>query len=358
MENSKFSSISKPYQQSICTDANSSFASSVSSKSELLKISSSPNTDHYFDHYIENEKESEDEKDEHMNELLEEDIEFLLANTGFSLDQIKRWFTEFKLKCPKCQIEYDQFKIYYKSLLPEYLSDTCKDQLIKNLFDLFDIDADGYLNFSEFLVSFWIRFKAPIKEKFTWLFNMFDLDHNGSLNFSEITRALRLCLNEKDLSSLLQVLKKDYNEIFQKNSCEPMEYAENLNDGIESEMEFSAKSTERKINELIVLLDLISKNEYKSENEKNSSSLFNEWSICGRSGFTAFLNKSDDNDSQQFFNKNSASYFNYFADNRSFLAKKIQFTRDRFLFLGEKYKLLRKILLPIKCFYEENSSKK
>ena len=50
--------------------------------------------------------------DESNEELCnEEDIEFLLANTGFSLDQINTWCVEFMAKCKSGNIAYEQFKV-------------------------------------------------------------------------------------------------------------------------------------------------------------------------------------------------------------------------------------------------------
>lgn len=50
--------------------------------------------------------------DESNEELCnEEDIEFLLANTGFSLDQINTWCVEFMTKCKSGNIAYEQFKV-------------------------------------------------------------------------------------------------------------------------------------------------------------------------------------------------------------------------------------------------------
>lgn len=50
--------------------------------------------------------------DESNEELCnEDDIEFLLANTGFSLDQINTWCVEFMAKCKSGHIAYEQFKV-------------------------------------------------------------------------------------------------------------------------------------------------------------------------------------------------------------------------------------------------------
>jgi Ca2+-binding EF-hand superfamily protein len=351
--------------------------------------------DHYFDSFIEDDEQQnqvnndEEEDTEQDRELSEDDIEFLLANTGFNLEQIQRWYLEFKLKCTQGLIEYDQFKIYYKSMLPDYLDHYRKEQLIRNLFKLFDIDADGFLNFTEFLVSFWIRFKAPVNEKFTWLFNMFDLDRNGYLNQAEMTNAMSLCMNVDDLDRLLDALKSDYSKVltapkgsynskpkqppalyqqFDKDSLIDTEDCDEVSDdscdsfdeNSDEEDLFanrklderyfgaeSIQSVEEKLNECLILMSLISRKEIRMNENDNDST--NEWMF--------FERRRTVEESSQFFYKNSNGYFNYLSTNMGFQMKRVQFTRESFLFLCEKYKLLRKLLLPIKCFYDNSNNK-
>lgn len=93
--------------------------------------------------------------------------------------------------------------------MPDELNERNKEELIKRLFRLFDIDNDGYLNYAEFLLSFWIRCRAPLHEKFTWIFNMLDSDRNGALNYDELYTALRLCCNYVDLNLLVAHLRQD-----------------------------------------------------------------------------------------------------------------------------------------------------
>ena len=104
----------------------------------------------------------------------------------------KRWHEEFELKCPSGHITYRQFRACYKALMPAGMNERAKHALAKKLFDLFDIDGDGELNFSEFVVSFWIRCKAPMREKYTWIFNMLDVDRNGCLSYGELRNAMRM----------------------------------------------------------------------------------------------------------------------------------------------------------------------
>lgn len=136
-------------------------------------------------------------------------IPVFISLKGFNKEQIIRWHTDFLLKCPLGLVSSDQFKAYYSLLLPADLTASSKNEILDKLFDLFDIDADGSLNFTEFLVSFWIRCKAPIREKYTWIFNMLDSDRNGRLNYTEIRNALTFCLNVDDLDDLLEALNRD-----------------------------------------------------------------------------------------------------------------------------------------------------
>lgn len=245
---------------------------------------------------------------ENYKELTEDDIEFLMDNTGFNCEQIRRWHLEFLNKCSTGLIKYDQFKAYYKVLLPKSLCDESKEEIVLRLFQLFDIDADGSLNFTEFLISFWIRCKAPIREKFTWVFNMLDLDRNGYLNYHEIKNALSLCLNVDTLDSLLEELNT---EVYGSN-------------------DFTAKineSTEEKLQQVILLLNILSPdcNNKRILFEDNLSKSHSK--LCGGS--------SEESDSLK-------STMN-----------RIQLTRENFIDLAEKFKLLRKLVLPIHNFYED-----
>jgi Ca2+-binding EF-hand superfamily protein len=388
-----------PYQlnveQSTCsfstiTRVSSSNSSSSSSPTNNSSSSSCwSNSDHYFDSFM--EEDDEKLKNETNGDLNEEDVDFLLSNTGFNLEQIKKWHSEFKEKCEACRIEYDQFKLYYKTLLPNHMSQTSRENLIRKLFNLFDLDADGYLNFAEFLVSFWVRFKAPVREKFTWLFNMYDSDRNGSLNYTEMRNALRLSLNNSDLDLLLNTLKKDYRNLVEKDIKNKKIYEEifseeisyfsgensNSNNSSDEELPFllnnnskrlgqDSSRIDRKLNQVIHLLDLICKREHKSKNASIYEDEYDDSSLCTDS-FLDLLNasrlsesaydsrRSSYYNSSEFFYKNSVEYVKYVSNSKSRLMRKINFNRESFLFLCVKYKLLRKILLPIECFYENSN---
>lgn len=327
----KLEKSSSPFSNLSKSSTNSSTRSTLLLNFKTSSSSSSSSSSNCFDN-DEYYKERNDEEDDNRR-LTEEDIEFLLANTGFTTTQINRWHDEFKLKCSTCRIEYNQFKHYYKSLLPGYLRSSARDELIKKLFRLFDIDADGYLNFAEFLVSFWIRFRAPVNEKFTWLFNMFDEDRNGSLSHAEMTKALARCLNVSDLEKLLSKLSREVSDA-ERSSDD----SSTINDYDSELFEYVSGNSkiEERLNKLLYLLDEVGKRECKSNEDENEN---DSWSI----GSSSRTEMGGGDDSSSFS----------ITCNKQHTTKRVCFTRDRFLHLCQKYELLRKMLLPIKCFYQD-----
>jgi Ca2+-binding EF-hand superfamily protein len=291
-------------------------------------------------------------------ELTEDDIEFLMDNTGFNCEQIRRWHVEFLNKCPTGLITFDQFKAYYKILLPSSLSDKSKEEIVLKLFQLFDIDADGRLNFAEFLISFWIRCKAPLREKFTWVFNMLDLDRNGYLSYYEIRDALSLCMNKHTLNALLEQLNKEVNKerggAISTSSPQPV-YVNDLsdfsddddddeNDDYGKNSPFPKLTTEQKLQQVILLLNLLSqktKSKSQQDLQKEKEFFLNSMVLFDESRPTSDISSNNSRDD---------------CNSIKSAVNKIQITRENFIDLAEKFKLLRKLVLPIHNFYEDNFS--
>ena len=337
---------------------------------------------------------SKDDEEDNLTGLTEDDVEFLLANTGFDSEQIHRWHKDFLDKCATGCISKEQFKSFYVLLLPIDLNEASKEEILEKLFNLFDIDGDGRLNFSEFLVSFWIRCKAPTREKYTWIFNMFDEDRNGCLSYIELRNALTTCLDLNDLDELLEQLNKERINItnhlskttgsYESNNAtstdEDEEDYEQVSDLDVDEIDCFSQATssttsckqkgscfyknnkqynlysrtavlvEDKLEETIFLLHAITqidplcqrdfyshRDESRSQNNSTSSSLYNL-------SFNQ-LNKSASIDSLNSLHHSSSLNSKY----------KIQIERESFLDLCERYKSLRKLLLPIKYFHDHQT---
>ena len=296
-----------------------------------------------------------------MIELNEEDVEFLLNNTGFTHDQIIKWHKEFLNCCSTGFIKFEQFLSYYRILLPIDLNDSAKEQLLKKLFNLFDIDGDNRLNFSEFLVSFWIRCKAPVREKYTWIFNMLDEDRNGFLSYSELRNGINLCLNVNDLDELLEKLNQVRNNIrnsISNNQDQLLESESEEDFDLDSISTLSSKSSinfnekkydlfsrvvklvDDKLHETVFLLNVLA-------NYESNAFIFSENSkkIYDQSGSPP--------ESPKLKNSTSIDSLNSINSDLSNKSR-LKIEREQFLSLCTKYKSLRKLLLPIANFYEDN----
>lgn len=315
-----------------------------------VKKKACENTYHQWNNLMASE-ESSDSQTVESNDLLdlsEDDIDFLLANTGFSVDQIHNWHQEFIDKCSNGLIGFEQFKSYYKLLLPGYLDKRQKEELIMKLFRLFDIDNDGYLNYSEFLVSFWIRCKAPIKEKFTWIFNMLDADRNGYLNYYELKQALTLCLNVNYVDQLIEQLNRELtaaSKKFNKQSfIKQFLYDSSTSDTSSSNVDTSEsdssdcdldyyecyshvreqQSLDEKLNQIVLMLNILAKREDLATAAAVPTS--------------------------NYYNRASVLLFN--TPNINDL-RRVNIDREQFIYLCERYELLRKLIVPIRHFYDE-----
>jgi Ca2+-binding EF-hand superfamily protein len=335
----------------------------------------------------EEDEESEDDdytdydiyrNDNIYNELTEDDLEFLLDNTGFKAEQIQKWHSDFMCKCPSGYISFQQFESSYRLLLPLDLNEKSKLYIINKLFSLFDIDSDDRLNFSEFLISFWIRCKAPTREKFTWIFNMFDLDRNGCLSYSELKNALSICLNVEDLDALLDQLNNEYSfagnhsQSDESNSSFTSISNNNVYSDLVKEKKYdlfskTTKLIDDKLDQTIFLLDSIgSSEERRAKSTTNMYAQMNRDQFCSSSFTCSSSSSSSCASSSSSICFNSDFEFNSFYridsfsnvkscnfNNKSFdkELKRIQVGREEFLDLCEKYTLFRKLILPIKNFY-------
>ena len=288
-----------------------------------------------------------------------------MDNTGFNKEQINFWFADFLKKCSNGYISKKQFCTYYKSLMPSNLNDKSKINLTTKLFHLFDIDGDDHLNYAEFLVSFWIRCQAPLKEKFLWLFNAYDTDKNGMLDYNEIKTALTCCLDINLLDELLEQLNDEnmQQRTMSPNAIPLKTHKTTISSSTDDDDEafyddnsaFSSKSNFSSLNESpqqnlqfqqqIQMQQKLQQPQYSiySRTTKLLDDKLSEL-IIQLDRISKLLAAKDDssprNSPQQQYvsNSNIANLF---------------LTRKSFVSLCVKYKCLRKLLIPIDYYYED-----
>ena len=80
-------------------------------------------------------------------ELTEDEIQFIMANTDFKRENVLKWFEQFKLDCPDCQLNKKHFIEFYKNLVPG--NDDMKEEFSELVFKAFDQDNNGYVDFGK-----------------------------------------------------------------------------------------------------------------------------------------------------------------------------------------------------------------
>ena len=112
--------------------------------------------------------------------LTEEDINWFANNTMIKKEDVKERYQQFIDKHPLGKIE----KSEYINLIQECYGNTYG--LEKYIFETYDRNGDGFVDFSEFLKVLYILSNDSPKEKLQLIFRAFDADKNGTISLSEL----------------------------------------------------------------------------------------------------------------------------------------------------------------------------
>ena len=112
--------------------------------------------------------------------LTDEDINWFANNTMIGKEDVKERYQQFIDKHPLGKIE----KSEYINMIQECYGNTYG--LEKYIFETYDRNGDGFVDFSEFLKVLYILSNDSPKEKLQLIFRAFDADKNGTISLSEL----------------------------------------------------------------------------------------------------------------------------------------------------------------------------
>merc|ERR1711892_1291277 len=127
-------------------------------------------------------------------ELRPQDIEDLKESSGFTEEQIKEAFQAFVTDHPNGKMKPKDFRDMMSKALPK--KDAIKME--KHVFRIYDSNNDGYIDFSEFMLIFFIMSDGTPEEVLTKIFRVFDVNSDGSITQKEMTKLI------KDMYGLLK----------------------------------------------------------------------------------------------------------------------------------------------------------
>merc|ERR1712002_361 len=119
--------------------------------------------------------------------LREEDIATLCKSSGLDEAQVKEHFERFVEEHPEGRMKKKDFREMMQKALPS--SEAAKME--KHMFRIYDVNDDGYIDFVEFMVVYYIMSDGPPEEVLKQIFRVFDVNSDGSITKKELTRLIK-----------------------------------------------------------------------------------------------------------------------------------------------------------------------
>merc|ERR1712083_24521 len=126
--------------------------------------------------------------------LREEDIAALSQSSELDEAQVREAFDSFVAEHPNGRMKPKDFTAMMSQALPK--KDASKME--KHVFRAYDTNNDGYIDFVEFMVIYYIMSDGTPEEVLGKIFRVFDVNGDGTISKKELTRLI------KDMYGLLK----------------------------------------------------------------------------------------------------------------------------------------------------------
>merc|ERR1712098_243914 len=123
-----------------------------------------------------------------------QDITALARSSGMEEDQVGKAFDVFIEEHPDGKMRPKDFREMMQKALPK--EDASKME--KHVFRIYDTNNDGYIDFTEFMLIYFIMDDGTPEEVLTSMFRMFDVNSDGTITQKEMTKLI------KDMYGLLK----------------------------------------------------------------------------------------------------------------------------------------------------------
>lgn len=114
--------------------------------------------------------------------LDEEDLCYILCNSKYTREKIIEWHKSFMQTCPQGYLTKKIFKEMFKECHPN----GNVDKLCNRLFDLFDENHNGQIEFWEFMIVISLAGETDIKKRLSLVFKLYDINQNGRIEKKEL----------------------------------------------------------------------------------------------------------------------------------------------------------------------------
>eukprot|EP00002_Diphylleia_rotans_P032226 TRINITY_DN6750_c0_g2_i1.p1 TRINITY_DN6750_c0_g2~~TRINITY_DN6750_c0_g2_i1.p1 ORF type:complete len:178 (-),score=49.23 TRINITY_DN6750_c0_g2_i1:283-816(-) len=112
--------------------------------------------------------------------LSREEVDKLQEATHFDAKELRAMHKQFYADAPNGEIPREDFLRTMEQM-------GIKDAFLRDLvFNAFDENQDGSINFNEFILALSVMTRGTADEKLEFAFSMYDLDHNGCISKDEM----------------------------------------------------------------------------------------------------------------------------------------------------------------------------
>ncbi|KAK2466131.1 hypothetical protein APHAL10511_001773 [Amanita phalloides] len=122
-----------------------------------------------------------------QSKLSPEQLADLQKNTYFDKKELQQWYKGFRKDCPSGQLTKSEFCQIYRQFFPFGDPTDFADYV----FDVFDENKNGTIDFKEFIVALSITSRGRLEEKLKWAFQLYDIDKDGFITYDEMLQIVQ-----------------------------------------------------------------------------------------------------------------------------------------------------------------------
>ena len=114
--------------------------------------------------------------------LSDEDRDYIAHRTSLSSSEVEKLFEKFLKNHPNGKIRREHFSHELRAIYNIQNA----EKLESLVFDTFDANGDGYIDYKEFMVIFHLLLDGTPEEKTYYIFRLCDKDKDGTVSYAEL----------------------------------------------------------------------------------------------------------------------------------------------------------------------------